>query len=195
MRDNYEHSAIKHAGKVGMLILILVGFFLSPVWSQDRAKDRGGGVTPSSTAGPYYRSGSPERSSLVERGIPGQRVIVTGVVFDRDCEPVGGVWIDFWQADGRGRYDNSGYRLRGHQYTDSSGRFRLETVLPAAYGSRPPHIHVKLRAPGGSNLTTQLYFPGEKKNRTDWIFNQKLLITWADESKKQAIFNFVLESK
>jgi protocatechuate 3,4-dioxygenase beta subunit len=191
---DFNTTSYQHLGRaalaISILLLLLVVF---PIWSQEASGDCG--FTPASTAGPYYKSGSPERRSVLEPNIAGERIVLTGLVFDRDCKPLGGVWIDFWQADSRGRYDNAGYALRGHQYTDSSGRFRLETVLPSDYGSRPPHIHVKLRAPGGSVLTTQLYFPGEDKNLTDGIFNRELLVEWEGAgAERRAVFNFVLNA-
>jgi protocatechuate 3,4-dioxygenase beta subunit len=86
------------------------------------------------------------------------------------CPPVTGARVDFWQARADGEYDNQGYRLRGHQLSGGGGRYRLETVVPARYGSRTPHIHVKVTPPGGRTLTTQLYLPGEARNRSDAIF-------------------------
>ena len=75
--------------------------------------------------------------------------------------------LDFWQADGRGRYDNAGYRLRGVQRTDATGAFRLVTVIPGQYPGRTEHVHVKITPPGGSTFTTQLYFPGSAHNDED----------------------------
>ena len=53
----------------------------------------------------------------------GTRVIVTGYVLTRDCKPIAGAWLDFWQADDIGAYDNTGFKLRGHQFTDAAGRY------------------------------------------------------------------------
>ena len=59
----------------------------------------------------------------------GTRLLITGSVVNTDCRPIAGAWLDFWQgADDAGRYDNDGYTLRGHQYTDEHGRFTLETT-------------------------------------------------------------------
>jgi protocatechuate 3,4-dioxygenase beta subunit len=33
----------------------------------------------------------------------------------------------------------------------------LESNVPVSYGSRPPHIHVRVRAPGYEELVTQHY--------------------------------------
>lgn len=118
------------------------------------------GVTQSQTEGPYYKPDTPQRNSLFEEGMQGTRLILVGYVLDQNCQPLPNAWLDFWQADANGEYDNAGYRLRGHQFTDAQGRYYLETILPGLYSSRPiEHIHVKVRPEGGQEITSQLYFP------------------------------------
>jgi len=112
--------------------------------------------------GPYYKPDTPERNSLYEEGMQGTRLILVGYVLDQNCQPLPNAWLDFWQADAGGEYDNSGYRLRGHQFSDAQGRYSLETILPGLYASRPiEHIHVKVRPEGGEEVTSQLYFSGQ----------------------------------
>jgi len=153
-------------------------------------------ATPSQTGGPFYKPNSPERTSLVEPGMPGTRIIVTGYVLATDCTPIPRAWLDFWQANDRGEYDNAGYRLRGHQFTDNTGLYYLETILPGLYPGRTRHIHVKVRAPNGPVLTTQLYFPGEQRNQIDGIFNPSLVVTMRDTADgKVATFNFLLRGR
>jgi protocatechuate 3,4-dioxygenase beta subunit len=119
-------------------------------------------VTQPQTEGPYYTPDTPERNSLLEEGMPGTRLILVGYVLDQDCNPLPNAWLDFWQADTEGEYDNQGYRLRGHQFTDAQGRYYLETILPGLYESRPiEHIHVKVKPDGGQEITSQLYFPNQ----------------------------------
>ena len=48
----------------------------------------------------------------------GARVIVTGYVYNTNCQPVANAWLDFWEANYYGQYDNTGYTLRGHEYTE-----------------------------------------------------------------------------
>src|SRR5205085_4094632 len=91
-------------------------------------------------------------------------------------EPVAGALLDFWQADERGASDTSGFRLRGHQFTDAYGGYRLETIMPGLYPGRTRHIHVKLQAPNRAVVTTQLYFRGEGGNRNDFGFDPRLLL-------------------
>jgi len=147
------------------------------------------------TGGPYYKAGSPKRQSLIEEGVVGEKITVTGFVFDRNCNPISNAWLDFWQADGKGNYDNQGYRLRGYQYTDNNGRYVLETVMPAQYSSRPPHVHLKLQVKENDPiLTSQLYFPGQSKNTTDSIFNSSLIVSMSDDGNT-AIYNFKVDTE
>ncbi|MFI1973283.1 dioxygenase family protein [Streptomyces cinnamoneus] len=155
--------------------------------------DDGDDPTPPQTEGPYFKPDSPLRASLLESGIPGTRLTVSGYVFGPTCRPVAHALLDFWQADTAGAYDNRGFRLRGHQYTDPQGAFTLTTIVPGLYPGRTRHLHVKVQAPGGPVLTTQLYFPGEPRNHTDPIFNPALLMNVRQAGPaKQATFDFVI---
>ena len=121
-----------------------------------------GEATGAQAAGPYYKEDSPERQNIAADS-SGEPLIVTGYVFDKECNPAPNAWIDFWQAGANGQYDLEGFLLRGHQYTNEKGLYRLETVIPSEYGTRPSHIHVKLQGEGPVFIT-QLYFPGENLN-------------------------------
>ena len=153
-------------------------------------------ATPAQIEGPYYKRHSPQRTSLLEPGMTGTHLVVAGSVLAPDCRPLARVLVDFWQADAQGVYDNAGFRLRGHQFTDEAGRYSLETAVPGLYPGRTRHLHVKVQAPNQPILTTQLYFPGEPSNATDGLFNPHLLMTVQDTSNgKAAVFNFVLENQ
>jgi protocatechuate 3,4-dioxygenase beta subunit len=159
------------------------------------ACDDGDDPTPAQTEGPYFTPKSPRRASLLEPGMAGQRLVVAGTVLTTDCRPVKAALLDFWQADDAGEYDNQGYRLRGHQFSDADGTWRLETVVPGLYTGRTRHIHVKVQAPDSPVLTTQLYFPGEPANDRDGIFSPDLLLGDARQAggARQGSFTFVLE--
>ena len=154
----------------------------------------GGAVTQRQTEGPFFKPSSPERIDLIESGIGGQPIELVGFVLTRGCKPVPGSLLDFWQADDKGDYDNSGFRLRGHQFADADGRFRLRTIVPAVYQGRTRHIHVKVQPKGGRILTTQLYFPGEPQNARDGLFRKELLMRTAKNAGWLAgRFDFVLD--
>ena len=151
------------------------------------------GLTPAQTEGPYFKAGSPERQSLLQENVQGEKLIVAGYVMDQNCQPVPGAMLDFWQADAAGAYDNSGFNFRGHQFADAQGRYFLETVVPGEYPGRTEHIHVKVQPPGGQTLTTQLYFPNVSANSGDNIFDPALLVTLEErEGLFVAYYNFVV---
>jgi len=144
--------------------------------------------------GPFFKPRSPERADLREPGLKGRPMELTGFVLTRGCRPVAGALVDLWHADGSGVYDNAGFRLRGHQFTDSSGRFRFTTVMPGNYEGRTRHFHVKVQPPGGRVLTTQLYFPDEPNNRRDGLFRRELLMKVEKaEDSLAGRFDFVLD--
>ena len=129
-----------------------------------RAQQSCGLPTPADMEGPFYKAGAPLKSSLAEANSKAEKLVVTGLVFSMSaCRPLAGVKLDFWHADDKGVYDDTGFRYRGVVETDAQGRYRLETNLPPPYMGRPRHIHVKTQARGGPVLTTQLYFPGESR--------------------------------
>lgn len=151
-------------------------------------------VTIAQTEGPFYTPNSPLRTSLLEEGLTGTPMLLTGYVLTTGCQPVANALVDFWHADDAGVYDNAGYRLRGHQFTDEAGRWTLETIVPGLYPGRTRHFHVKVQAPNQPILTTQLYFADEPRNASDGIFNSALLITDVPtETGRAGTFNFVLD--
>jgi protocatechuate 3,4-dioxygenase beta subunit len=155
-----------------------------------------GALTVAQTEGPFYTPNSPERSSLLEDNMQGTPLLVTGRVFNQDCEPIVGAMLDFWQTDDQGQYDNAGYRLRGHQFTNENGGYTLETIQPGEYPGRTAHIHVKVFAPDGRELlTTQIYIPGVSDRSPDGIFSPELLAQDLEPSadgRRCLGFNFVV---
>jgi protocatechuate 3,4-dioxygenase beta subunit len=150
--------------------------------------------TPPQTEGPFFLPRSPQRASLLEPAMRGSTIVLTGRVLSTQCTPVAGAVLDFWHADGSGEYDVDGFRLRGHQFTDNNGHYRLETIVPGLYPGRARHFHVKVQAPNSQILTTQLYFPGEPRNARDFLFDRRLLMTVEDgNDRKAARFDFVLK--
>jgi protocatechuate 3,4-dioxygenase beta subunit len=153
-----------------------------------------GEVTPQQTAGPFFKPASPERASLIEPETHGNRFVLEGLVLSTRCAPVANALVELWHAGADGRYDNQGFRLRGHQYTDAEGRYSFETIMPGTYGPRTRHYHVKVQAPDRPVLTTQVYFPGEKRNATDFLFRPDLLMMVSQaETTKHGRFDFVLD--
>ena len=151
-------------------------------------------TTPAQTPGPFYSPNSPQRQSLLEVNTAGSRLILTGQVLTTECVPLANSLIDVWQTDAQGRYDNTGNKLRGHQFTDAKGQYWLETIVPGLYPGRTRHLHIKVQAPNHTVLTTQLYLPEEPLNERDFLFQPELTMAVQDTANgKQARFDFVLQ--
>ena len=194
MIDTPTRRAVLGAGifAAGSLLTIDPSIAEAPLALTPACHD-GDAATLAQTEGPYFKSSSPERIELIEEGMAGQPIELAGFVMTRGCKPVAGALLEFWQADDQGRYDNSGFRLRGHQFSDAEGRYRLRSIVPGAYVGRTRHVHVKVQPRGGAVLTTQLYFPGEALNRKDGLFRKELLVRTAKNAGWLAArFDFVV---
>jgi len=195
MIDTPTRRAVLGAGvfTAGSLLRIDGSVAQAPLLPTPACHD-GDETTLRQTEGPFFKPFSPERTELLEEGMAGHPIELIGFVLSRPCKPYAGALLDFWQADDKGRYDNSGFRLRGHQFADAEGRYRLRSVVPGVYPGRTRHIHVKVQPPGGRLLTTQLYFPGESQNRSDGLFRKALLVRTAKNAGWLAgRFDFVVD--
>lgn len=130
------------------------------------------GQTPSQTVGPYFAYGlTPEQYGypfrtaygpvLAQARAPGERIVLTGRVFDGDGKPVDDAMIEIMHADLRGKY------LFGRCGTgaDRECTFRFETVKPGSTGPRSaPHVEVIVMMRGLlSHAFTRVYFDDEKE--------------------------------
>src|SRR2546428_8871778 len=71
-----------------------------------------GRVTPSVTEGPFYKTGSPQRASLLEPSMAGTKILITRQGFSKSCAPGAGAWLDVCQADAPGAYGDTRDRRR-----------------------------------------------------------------------------------
>jgi protocatechuate 3,4-dioxygenase beta subunit len=150
--------------------------------------------TPSAPVGPDFKPNSPARTSLVEPGMAGTRLVLTGTVSGVRCGLIKHAKLDFWQADAHGVYARDTFTLRGHQFSDDAGAFRLETIVPGASGTRAPSLHVTVTPPGKTPFTTQLFFPGASENKSDPAFRSEQLIAMTDgRGGKTGAFNLILD--
>jgi protocatechuate 3,4-dioxygenase beta subunit len=99
--------------------------------------------------GPFYEPGAPVRTSV------GSGYVLSGAVLAAvECKPIPDARIEFWLANPRGEYDDA---HRATVFASQRGEYRLESNVPVSYGGRPPHIHVRVTAPGYQELVTQHY--------------------------------------
>lgn len=151
--------------------------------------------TPSESEGPFYPQSTQKDLDFdltvvdgVNEKAKGQIVFIQGHVVDENAQPIEGVTVDIWQANAAGRYRHPddtnpapldpGFQGWAIVDSDKRGAFRFKTIVPGAYPVneqwvRPPHIHFKVSKKGYRQLTTQMYFPGNELNRSDWLLQRK----------------------
>ena len=133
--------------------------------------------TPSQPEGPFYPKTFPaDRDSDLTQVLgraaraQGTPLYLSGRVLARDGRPLGNATVELWQCDVHGRYHHAGddgvprddnFQGYGVATTDAEGRYAFKTIRPVPYGGRPPHLHLRVRAGGGSVLTTQIYIAGD----------------------------------
>jgi protocatechuate 3,4-dioxygenase beta subunit len=112
--------------------------------------------------GPFYEPGAPVRKSV------GSGYDLFGTVLAaQECKPIPKARMEFWLANPRGNYDDA---HRATVLADQRGEYRLESNVPVSYGGRPPHIHVRVTAPGYEELVTQHYPErGQRKANFDLL--------------------------
>jgi protocatechuate 3,4-dioxygenase beta subunit len=120
--------------------------------------------TPGDALGPFYQANAPVRPSV------GQGYVLSGVVKSaKDCAAIAGARIEFWLAGPSGDYDDD---HRATVIAGPSGAYRFESNYPPQYSFRPPHIHLKVSAPGFNPLVTQHY---PQKSRSEATFDLVLI--------------------
>jgi protocatechuate 3,4-dioxygenase beta subunit len=176
---------------VGVLAVALFGALAASSPAVAAACD-GFGLTPGQIGGTHFKA-SPVRHSELGPGIHGTQITLSGYVLTTGCRAVRGARVDFWQADENGAYDDTGVRLRSHQFTDARGHYWLQTILPGPYANRTRHLHVTVRARGERTVTTMLYFPGVALNAHDPFIDRRLIVRLRIAKHRfLARFDFVL---
>lgn len=154
-------------------------------------------LTESTVQGPEYKAGAPfKQGQDFAKGLPGQRLELSGRVLSMGCNPVQGAVLDLWQTNSTGDYDYKGFNLRGKIVTDKDGKYVLDTIYPVRLlmdgnFTRPSHIHVMVGVPGQPIITTQVYFDELR----DFGVKDTLITKPVTESNatKTAHFDFVVE--
>lgn len=141
------------------IIPLLISLFLAaPVLAGTYACQ----PTPEDEMGPFYRPGAPLRDSV------GSGYLTRGTVRSaKDCRRIPKARIEFWMADDHGRYTSN---QRATWFAGEDGSYQFSSNVPSHYTGRPPHIHIRVTAPGFVTLVTQHYpKPGATEGTFDLI--------------------------
>jgi protocatechuate 3,4-dioxygenase beta subunit len=137
------------------------------------------GLTPTTTTGPYYISGTPQLTggNLNYTSLPGTPMKISGYVYGSvdNTKPLNNAIIEIWQADNSGRYhpqaqgaanqfSSDQLALRGYVTTDAKGYYEFTSIFPAEYEGRVRHVHTRASATGYTPVVTQMitYLAGDK---------------------------------
>jgi protocatechuate 3,4-dioxygenase beta subunit len=127
---------------------------------------------PGLAKSPFYDPGpnAPWRISIAGPSEPGDRLVVSGRVFQADGKtPAPGLVVYVYQTDHTGLYSarrGDPPRLRGWMKTDAAGRYEYSTVRPAPYpdGRIPAHVHTQIWGAGvPPQWNTELLFADDPR--------------------------------
>ena len=122
---------------------------------------------PGETNGPYPADGSNGKNVLTTSGIVrsdirtslGTKKIATGVPttieftlinVNNNCAPLAGYALYAWHCDSAGLYSMYSNGVTGEEYcrgvqaTDAAGKVTFQTIFPACYSGRWPHVHFEV---------------------------------------------------
>lgn len=166
--------------------------------------------TGSQTVGPFFRIGliyGQQQNVLVTEATSGERITITGVVFDGDGEPIPDAMLEIWQPDANGIFNHPADPLheqadphfRGFGRTENrqAGRYEFKTIKPGGRDGQAPYINVHVFARGMLvHAMTRIYFSDEPANKDDPLLNsldaarRDTLIADRDESGDQLTYRF-----
>ena len=135
----------------------------------ETAESHAAGVSPptANPRSPTCSDLSTSQARLCERASAAGMYSPETVLAAEECKPIPKARIEFWLANPRGDYDDA---HRATVFAGQRGEYRLESNVPVSYGGRPPHIHVRVRAPGYEELITQHYPErGQRKANFDLV--------------------------
>lgn len=99
--------------------------------------------------GPFYKPGAPYRHSV------GTGYLLFGTVKSaEDCSPIPAATVELWMTGPEGRYGDEWWATL---FSAKNGTYYFTSHAPTEFGSRRPHIHIRVTAEGFKPMVTQHY--------------------------------------
>lgn len=157
--------------------------------------------TPSQTVGPFfaysltaeqygYDYNSIVNDTLLSDDTEGERIYITGSIYDGNSNTISDAMIELWQADGTGNYralpinkKSDGFTGFGRLGTGTNDKhsFTFKTIKPGSVNGQSPHINVILFMRGSLHaLYTRIYFSDEDNSKD-------LLLNAVDVTRRQTL--------
>ena len=175
-------------------------------------------ATPSQTVGPFFRIGLQwlYADNLAGEGVSGQKLEITGRIFDADGQPIPDAILELWQANTDGKYAHPDdmqekpteptFTGFGRIPTAEDGSFRFATIKPGHVPGpdgklQAPHIVVSVFMRGLlRRLVTRIYFPDEPANKDDFALNlvepsrrHTLIAQKSTSNPTQLVWNVIMQ--
>jgi protocatechuate 3,4-dioxygenase beta subunit len=134
------------------LMTVLIVLIAITVWPVSASAD--GTVyqcepTVEDEMGPFYKPGMPYRTSV------GTGYLLLGTVkAANDCSPIPAAMIELWMTGPDGHYGDT---WRATLFSADDGTYYFVSHAPTDFGSRRPHIHIRVTAESFAPLVTQHY--------------------------------------
>lgn len=164
----------------------------------------------SQTVGPFFRIGLIGRraqNNLVDEQTAGERITLSGVVYDGDGQPISDAMIEIWQPDANGifnhpldpRHEKADPYFRGFGRAENrnDGKYEFKTIKPGGGDGMPPYINIHVFARGMLiHAMTRMYFSDEPANTDDPVLRsveperRHTLIATREESQGPPVYRF-----
>jgi protocatechuate 3,4-dioxygenase alpha subunit len=164
----------------------------------------------SQTVGPFFRIGliyGEPQNNLVDERTSGEQIVLTGVVYDGDGEPIPDAAIEIWQPDANGIFNHPldplheqadpKFRGFGRAETRNAGKYEFKTVKPGIRDGQAPYINAYIFERGLLiHAMTRIYFSDEQTNTDDPVLNsieperRHTLIATREQSDGPPVYRF-----
>jgi protocatechuate 3,4-dioxygenase alpha subunit len=122
------------------------------------------------------------QNDLAQEETAGERIHITGVVFDGNDNPITDAMVEIWQADANGIYNHPDdplqaqadphFRGFGRSESRKGGVYEFHTIKPGGRDGNAPYINVHVFARGMLiHAMTRIYFEDEASNSADPVLS------------------------